>query len=52
MDTKKIIKTVLFFVLVPSVIVGAWYGGKYAYKKYGEWKVKKGTDKPLTETTK
>jgi hypothetical protein len=51
MDTKKVIKTVLFFVLVPSVIVGAWYGGKFVKKKYDAW-FKKHTDSNSTEVKK
>lgn len=52
MDTKKVIKTVLFFVLVPSVLVGAWYGGKFAKKKYDAWKAKKDTNAQKTDVTK
>lgn len=48
MDIKKVIKTVLFVVLVPSVIVGAYYGYKFGKKKYDEWKSNKNTE-PTTD---
>lgn len=41
MDKKRVIKNVAFIILVPSIIVGAFYGYKYGKKKYDAWKQKK-----------
>lgn len=36
--TKEIIKNIAIIVLVPTVLVGAYYGGKFIHKKYKEKK--------------
>lgn len=44
MDKKAIIKKILFIVLVPTVIVGTYYGYHFAKKKYDSLKLKKSND--------
>jgi hypothetical protein len=39
--TKKIIKTILFFVLVPTIAVVGYYGIQYGIKKYSDYKKNK-----------
>lgn len=36
--TKRIIKKVLFWVLVPTAFVISYYGIKYGIKKYSDYK--------------
>ncbi len=50
--TKKIIKTVLFVVFVPSIIVAGYYGVSYGITKYKEYKKKKETDLDKPENGK
>jgi hypothetical protein len=38
MTKKEIIKAVVIFICVPTVLAGAWYGGKFIKKKWDEKK--------------
>lgn len=38
MNKKEVIKNIAIIVLVPAVLVGAYYGGMYLHKKYKEKK--------------
>lgn len=44
MDKKRIIKNVLFIIFVPTIIVGAYYGGKFIIKKINDKKAQKNSE--------
>ena len=51
MNKKELIKNIAIIVLVPTVLVGAYYGGKFIHKKYKE-KKKRDKEKEDAENAK